>query len=315
MKRMLLPAGILLAAAAGTGVISRKYYLQFVKRPSHHILDLDPERHGVLPVEYIEQAKQAKDALAGREEIMHVIAEDGAVMEGLLYRTAENNKKVVIAFHGYQGGCYWDMARFAPMYEKLNCDYLLIQERAHENSEGQRVTFGVKEKRDGIVWCREIIRRYGEDVQILLHGVSMGAATILCMSGEADLPVQVKGIAADCGYCNMYEETDNVLKKIPELPRKIMLELISIWSVVYTGSSLEALSPENAVKHARIPALLIHGEEDALVPHYMQARIANAYAGEKTVMSVPGAAHVMSWLKDPVQYEQKFTELAEKCFD
>ena len=68
---------------------------------------------------------------------------------------------------------------------------LLIDERAHGRSEGRTITFGIQERWDVESWARFAVERFGADVQIILYGVSMGAATVLMAAG-LDLPENVK---------------------------------------------------------------------------------------------------------------------------
>ena len=52
------------------------------------------------------------------------------------------------------------------------------------------------------MYKRQVLARVGEDAEIVLHGLSMGAATVLMVSGER-LPEQVKAIIEDCGYTSV----------------------------------------------------------------------------------------------------------------
>ncbi len=56
---------------------------------------------------------------------------------------------------------------------------LMIEERAHLESEGHTITFGIKERYDALDWIRYALQRFGEDTRIILVGISMGAATVL----------------------------------------------------------------------------------------------------------------------------------------
>ena len=70
---------------------------------------------------------------------------------------------------------------------------LLIDERAHGESEGTYIGFGTMDRLDGMEWVKWMIDKIGDDAQILLHGNSMGGATVCMMSG-LKLPDQVKGL-------------------------------------------------------------------------------------------------------------------------
>lgn len=76
---------------------------------------------------------------------------------------------------------------------------LLVDARAHGQSEGKYIGFGNKDRYDALGWILWMIQKVGEDAEILLHGDSMGGATVLMASG-LDLPKEVKAIVSDCAF-------------------------------------------------------------------------------------------------------------------
>ena len=71
--------------------------------------------------------------------------------------------------------------------------------RAHGESEGDYIGFGCLDRKELLKWIDWVIDYCGDDTEIYLHGISMGASTALMASG-LDLPSQVKGIISDCEF-------------------------------------------------------------------------------------------------------------------
>jgi len=258
--------------------------------------------------DYVRQARLSLPALEQLpEEDLSIASADGLKLAGRLYRTGKDHRQVVIAFHGYHGSDRLDMARFAAMYSRLGMDFLLISERSHQRSEGRWITFGVRESEDGVRWCRKIIEIYGNDVRILLHGISMGAATVDMMSGRGDLPEQVKGIVSDCAYDRMRTEADGVLQG-PSIVKETSIALLDFWAGMLAHFHLKDAEPIRAVAHTPVPILFLHGESDTFVPTDCSRKLSAACAKPAGLVTFPGASHACSYTVDPERYEKVFTE-------
>lgn len=117
---------------------------------------------------------------------------------------AVGKKKAVICFHGYTSKGMSDYIGLSDYYLKRGYAMLLPDARAHGESEGEYIGFGCLDRKDALVWIHWLIQEVGEDVEIVLHGTSMGGATVLMTSG-LELPAQVKGIVSDCGFTSPKE--------------------------------------------------------------------------------------------------------------
>ena len=151
-------------------------------------------------------------------------------------------------------------------------------------------------------WIRYANDRFG-NVPILLSGVSMGAATVLMVSGM-ELPENVTCVIADCPY----DAPSNIIKKVlgqdMGMPVKIVYPLIRLGGMLYGKFNLNADSPVEAVKRARIPILLIHGDDDRFVPYPMSCNI-HAAAPEKVEFhTISGAGHALNYVTDPEGYTE-----------
>ena len=128
------------------------------------------------------------------------------------------------------------------------------------------------------------------------------------MSAELDLPENVIGIIADCPYSS---PKDIILKvgHDMKLPIKLLYPFIKLGAKLYGHFDLEAADAAEAVCHAKIPVLIIHGEDDKFVPCSMSKKIYEAFKasnpdGDIIFETFPGADHGISFLVNPDRYRQ-----------
>ena len=126
---------------------------------------------------------------------------------------------------------------------------LLPDHAAHGRSEGKYLSFGIKESRDCLAWIDFLIDHFGADVKIILTGISMGAATVVMAGGE-ELPPNVIGILADCGYSTPKEIMEKVIREMG-LPPKLSYPFVKLAARIFGHFDLEETSPMEALKRVR----------------------------------------------------------------
>lgn len=212
-------------------------------------------------------------------------------------------KKIVICFHGYTSQGMSDYIGLSGYYLKHGFGMLLPDARAHGQSEGEYVGFGCLDRWDAMGWIKWVIKEYGEDVEILLHGTSMGGATVLMASG-LDLPPQVKGIISDCGFTSAKEVFTHVLRTMYHLPAFPMIQISDRVNRKKAGYGLDECNSAREVQKAKVPILLIHGDKDLFVPCPMCEEIYENCASPVKKLIVEGASHAESYYKDTEAYEK-----------
>ena len=226
-------------------------------------------------------------------ETVYIQSHDGLKLAGHFLNAG--SKKTLILFHGYRSRAYRDFSCVAKYYRSLGFNLLFVDQRAHGESEGKYICFGVLERLDCVRWAEYIDRRIGGE--IFLDGISMGASTVLMASGEA-LPTSVRGIIADCGFTSpgaIMEKVMTVDLKIPKWP---LYPLVALAIHLHAGFGVDEYSTIRALERNRLPVLFLHGKDDKYVPCRMTEEAYAACTSEKEMLLVEGAGHGTSYLVD-----------------
>lgn len=223
-------------------------------------------------------------------------AYDGTPLVGL-YVQHPQPLGTVILFHGYRCDGYRDFSCVYKYYYELGYSLLNVFQRAHGQSGGQYICFGVKERFDCRDWARYVCDRFGPEHDIFLGGISMGSTTVLMASG-LELPESVRGLIADCGFTSPYDEFKEVLRNKIHLPVHPFIEIADVFCHLFAGFGFKDCSTVDAMRVNKLPVLFIHGEADNFVPHRFTRENYEACLAPKLLISVPNAGHGFSYLMD-----------------
>ena len=238
---------------------------------------------------------------------------DGLKLSGT-YFPSNGGKKIILCFHGYTSQGLSDFIGLSNYYLARGYQMLLVDGRAHGDSEGTYIGFGCLDRLDARNWIQYIEDRLGEDCEIWLHGVSMGASTVL-MASSLSLPSCVKGIISDCAFTSAWDVFAHVLKSRYHLPSFPILFISDLMVKRRAGFGLAECNAAKEVRKAKVPILLIHGDQDTFVPYRMCYEIYNNCASTKDILIVKGAGHVEAFYKNRELYEAKLTEFFERKGD
>lgn len=233
---------------------------------------------------------------------------DGLRLYGALLENYSD--KIVICVHGFTGSGKKDFASLAQAYYKNGYNVLLVDNRAHGQSEGKYVGFGVLDRLDLRNWVKYVINRFGSNVQVFLHGISMGAATVLMASSI--MPKNVRGIIADCGFTSVYEIFEYVLKRDYHLPKFPIIYLTNIMSKIRAGYGYKDVNTTAEIARSDIPILFIHGENDEFVPLWMTMKNYSHCKAYKELFIVKESEHAESHYIDKKGYERRILTFIEK---
>ena len=242
-------------------------------------------------------------------EPLEITSYDGLKLRGRLIRAQRADAPLSLCFHGYHGTPYRDFAYGALGYLGLGHHVLLVEERAQYGSEGHTITMGVREQDDCQAWAHVAALTFPES-PIFLCGVSMGAATVLLASRQ-DLPAQVKGIVADASYTSAEAIVRTVARG---MHLGFLMPLIRLGALLFGHFRLSEGDVLAAVRQAKRPILLIHGEADPLVPCEMGREIAAANPAIE-FHTFENAGHVLSYLEDEERYLQIVQDFETRCLE
>ena len=297
---------------AVTGVLLYCYNLAFrrdEKRVSKEGVVPEGEQYEVFSDVII---KGANNILNAPYEKVTTTSHDGIKLVGRYYHV-KDDAPVSIIFHGYRSNIGTDCNGGYYLSVKNGYNVLVVYQRGHRESGGKTITFGVKERYDCLDWIAYVNERFGEEIPILLMGLSMGAATVLMAAG-LDLPSNVKGIMADCGFSSPKEILQEVIRKM-KYPLRITYFFVRMSAKIFGHFDPEEASAVEALKNAKVPVLIIHGGDDRFVPCRMSRDNYDACASAKEILIVPGAGHGLSYCVDAKAYEKAVQDFMDRVLE
>lgn len=247
-------------------------------------------------------------------EQLQIQSRDELTLNGYFLEAEEPTNKLVVLAHGYLGSAR-DMSLFGQYYyEELGYHMFSPDLRGHGESEGDYIGFGWHDRLDYLDWLDLLIKKLGPDTEIVLHGVSMGAATVLMASGE-ELPEQVKAIVADSPYTDVYNLFSYQLERMFHLPDIPVLPTTSMITNLRAGYTLKEASALDQVRKAEVPILYIHGAGDTFVPTAMTKELYNNTKSDAEMLIVDGASHGESIVLEREAYTERLKAFLEKNMD
>lgn len=246
-----------------------------------------------------------------RQEDAELVSEDGLKLKGDVFWTDSGSHKWLIAVHGYTGKRQ-DMQNVAGFYGLQGYNVLTPDMRAHGESQGTYIGMGWLDRQDILKWIQYVID-LDDQAEIVLHGISMGGATVMMASGEK-LPQQVKGIVEDCGYTSVWDIFSDELSYLFHLPDFPILYAADGIAWLRAGYEFKSASALEQVAKSQVPILFIHGSEDNFVHTDMVYELFDACQAPKDLLVIQGAGHGDAYKMDPELYfHTVFSFLEKKC--
>ena len=232
-------------------------------------------------------------------EEVFIYSRDGLRLFGK-YNHVSDGAPLHIQFHGYKGSAYRDFCGGNKLARDMGHNTLVVDQRAHGKSEGHTISFGIKERFDCLDWIEYVNGRFGENTDIIISGLSMGASTVL-MAANEPLPQNVRAIIADCPYSS---PADIIMKVCADigLPPKPSIPFAYLGAKLFGGFDLYECDAVSGAEKSKIPILIIHGEGDDFVPPEMSLKIAHANPQMVKYVTFPEAGHGLSYMKDEERY-------------
>lgn len=242
----------------------------------------------------------------------NITSDDGLNLVADYYNTNPDSHKYAIVVHGYSGNRV-HMKAYGLYYAEQDYNILMPDLRSHGDSEGTYIGMGWLDKDDMLKWIDYIVSMDPE-AQIVLHGVSMGGATVLMTSGE-NLPDNVKAIVDDCGYTSVWDIFADEMEYLFNLPEFPFLYSASFFANIRAGYDFKEASSIEQVRKTTLPIFFAHGSVDNFVHTDMVYELYDACPTDKELYVVEGAGHGQAMYYDPDTYFDKVFNFIGKYVD
>ena len=261
---------VFIAAVLAAGYAIGDYFVDYALKRGN---ETDPLAPPAACVNILDKSREMPEEPAVPTEEWRMTMPDGRNVVAVSYRPAKTGHR-------------WD---YAEVYLKQGYHVLSPDLCAAGESDGQYITMGVKESEEIAKWAAKVKESDG-DAEIVLHGISMGAATVMLAAGRYEMP-GLAAVVEDCSYTSAYEMFANQLGFIFGLPEFPIMTCVDIVSGIKTGVKVSDAAPIKAVPDIKVPIMFIHGTADKLVPFPMMEKLYNACPAPKRKFVVEGAGH------------------------
>ena len=311
MKKVILGIGIVSVGLAALLWAASSFMLNYSLSPLNRGKDLTgswkymfknyPELQAWK--DSLEQANVLKDTF--------VYSPDNIRLHAYYVAAPTPTAKTAVIVHGYTDNAI-RMMMIGYLYNRnLGYNILLPDLRYSGLSEGEAFQMGWLDRKDVMQWMEVANQIYGDSTRMVVHGISMGAATTMMVSGEAQ-PDYVKCFVEDCGYTSVWDQFGKELKEqfgLPEFPLMYTANWLCDWTYGWSFSEASALEQ---VKKCSLPMLFIHGEKDDYVPTWMVYDLYATKPEPKEIWTVPNADHATSYKLNKETYTEKVKQFTDK---
>lgn len=307
MKRIIITIAVLVALIIVI-VAGGSFYML------NYSLKADPNRHDVdsmytVLTERMPDMKPWIDSIK-TNRLLHdtfVTMPSGERHHAIYLRADSAHGKTAVIVHGYKDSAVKFLHLGRMYHSDLGYNILMPDLHGHGLSEGDEIQMGWKDRLDVLHWtmvAEKLFRDSTAASQIVVHGVSMGAATTMCLSGEGNLPDYITHFVEDCGYTSVWDEFSTQLHEqfsLPDFP--LMYTTSMLCRLCYDWSFGEA-SPLRQVAKCHRPMLFIHGDADTFVPYSMLAPLYDAKPNPKEQWTAKGSEHAKAYHDHSAEYTE-----------
>ncbi len=243
------------------------------------------------------------DAIEDYENKWHkeafTLERDNAVLYGEFIENPSRENKVAIIAHGHTANRY-NSIKYAKMFYEAGYQIILYDERSFGESTGDYSTLGEKESKDLAALIDMVNEKY-HDPKIILHGESMGAATVLLVNRYR----KVDRIIADCPFCDSDMLFGEFVVKNLHIPKLFITPILNRLALLLYHYHIKETSPIKAIENCDVPICFIHGTSDNLIGlHHSKAMYDAVRNKDSELHLFEGADHAQSVVKDPERYKQ-----------
>lgn len=232
---------------------------------------------------------------------VQIVNRDGLKLYGRYRLQDVETHNWIISIHGYKDDHRFMLPYVKAFYDK-GFNVFTQDNRAHGKSDGKYISMGWHDKDDVYEWLDHIVKM-DPQAKIIVHGISMGGATVMMLSG-LNHPAVV-GYIEDCGYTTTWDIFETVINRDYHLPAFPILHTCRVLSNLIMKYDYRRSSSLDQIAKCSRPIMFIHGEFDGFVPLWMGKKCYEAFTGVKELYISPGAGHAEAMDYDPETYFSK----------
>lgn len=204
-----------------------------------------------------------------------------------------DNGATIMIQHGTPGGRQNGLYE-AQILNQAGYSILLGSFRAHDECDGELISFGHYEQDDLRAWHIYMINRDDVDhMRIGLYGESMGGGTsILYAAGDRG----VAAVATGSAFALTQEVVEKFIEFETDIPPTLiplLAKFIVFWAEGAAGFTAEALDTESVIADiSPVPIMIIHGGSDDKIGPEVGRQLFAAAAEPKELVWIEEAGHV-----------------------
>ncbi|MDN3016618.1 alpha/beta hydrolase [Paenibacillus sp. BSR1-1] len=246
------------------------------------------------------------DSLPQRE--VDILSPFGYTIKAVLVEPHETNRYIVIT-HGVTETKI-NSIKYANLFLERGFNALIYDHRRHGESGGKTTSFGHYEKFDLKTIVDWLKKEKGPDLELGIHGESMGAATMLLYAGlledGADFYI------ADCPFSDFKEQLAYLIKKDFKLIPGLLLPIGDTFLRLRDKYSIRNVSPISVIENIKHPVLFIHSQKDDFILPTMTKELFEQKKGPKMLYLAANGRHAQSFNENPADYARVVDEFLQK---
>ena len=240
---------------------------------------------------------------------VHVLSSDGLNLYGEYYDFGGD--EAVIILPGRPETLVYSLF-YAESYRKANVNVLVIDTRAHGESDGKFHGCGYMERYDIYAFIHYLEEKEGID-KVILHGICVGSSACVhaCVGKEA--PESIVGLVTDGLYVSLYETLWLRVKRNAKIPPRTCDDYFRHRIKRLYGYDIKKDGPLYHMHELKIPVLMMASQEDIYsLPEKTKLLYSKIKESTpKKLVFFPHGAHSHLRIVNPKLYDDSVKEFVE----
>ena len=243
--------------------------------------------------DYRKEVYEGKDFLLNSKyEEVSITSYDNLKLVGYYYDFGF--KRSVVFFHGFHSDPFLLYGTHIKDAKERGYNALIVDQRAHNKSEGKYSSYGKYESKDIVDWVRFVKEELKQE-KVVIYGTSMGATAIMLASPNLDKNY-VSTMVLDCGYTSI----DLLIKHLvssKHIPSFMFMSGVKFLAKHLVKLSFDEFYTPDVLKNTQIPAYFVSGTLDSVVTEEFLMNNYNACVSRKQFLLIEGAVHTTAMIK------------------